>query len=241
MMGLTILVVEDEKDLVELLEYNLKKDGFSVVTARSGAEGLKKAAEERPDLVVLDLMLPDIFGIDVCRTLRENGETAAIPIIMLTAKSQTTDKIEGLSAGADDYLTKPFSPKELMARIKAVMRRSGGSRMKASGKGFKCDYLAIDFESCRVSVDGKPVELTATEYKLLICLVESNGRVLSREHLLDAVWREDAFVEPRTVDVHIRHLRTRIERDPAHPRFIKTARGLGYRFETGNPGEAEGG
>ncbi|MDH4099737.1 MAG: response regulator transcription factor [Nitrospirota bacterium] len=239
-MGLTILVVEDEKDLSELLEYNLRKEGYAVVTARSGAEGLRMAVETEPDLVILDLMLPDIFGIDVCRTIRENDDTASVPIIMLTAKSQTADKVEGLSAGADDYLTKPFSPKELIARIKAVLRRSGRGIKKTSGRKFKCDHFSIDFESCRVLVEGKPVELTATEYKLLTCLVESNGRVLSREHLLDAVWREDAFVEPRTVDVHIRHLRTRIEHDPAHPEFIKTVRGLGYRFETGNFAKTEG-
>lgn len=238
-MSMTILVIEDEKDLSELLEYNLKKEGFAVATARSGAEGLKMAIETSPDMVVLDLMLPDIFGIDVCRTLRENSDTASIPIIMLTAKSQTSDKIEGLTAGADDYLTKPFSPRELVARIKAISRRSVGTRKRTSQGKIAFDYLSIDLEACQVMVDGRPVELTATEYKLLTCLVESKGRVLSRDQLLDAVWREDAFVEQRTVDVHIRHLRTRIERDPAHPRFIKTVRGLGYRFETGG-GEAEG-
>lgn len=239
-MTMTILVVEDEKDLSELLEYNLKKEGFGVLIARSGAEGLKMAIEKLPDMVILDLMLPDIFGIDVCRTLRENNDTASIPVIMLTAKSQTSDKIDGLSAGADDYLTKPFSPRELVARIKAVFRRSAGTRKKTTTGKITFDHLSIDQEACRITVDDRPVELTATEYKLLICLVESKGRVLSRDQLLDAVWREDAFVEQRTVDVHIRHLRTRIERDPANPRFIKTVRGLGYRFDARGDGETEG-
>lgn len=241
----TILVVEDEKDLAELLEYNLRKEGFAVEVARSGSEGLRKAVEMRPDLVVLDLMLPDIYGLDVCKILRETASTASMPVIMLTARSQTTDKVEGLTAGADDYLTKPFSPKELVARIKSVLRRSQPLAQHVNrtplGQRLVFDHLTVEVEACRVLVDGKAVDLTATEFKLLKHLIDRKGRVLSREQLLDAVWREDAFVEPRTVDVHVRHLRARIEKDPARPRLIRTVRGLGYTFDPDSAGDSPDG
>ena len=224
-----ILVVDDESDLVELISYNLKKEGFSVDSAMDGETALSKIKKGRYDLVVLDLMLPGIQGMEICRILRNDPKTKALPIIMLTARGEEVDKILGLEMGADDYITKPFSPRELVARVKAVLRRS--MEKPAPEKILKVGELVIDRERYLVTVKGKPVKLSATEFKLLLYLAERRGKVFNREQLLDAVWSDEAFVEPRTVDVHIRRLRAQIEEDPAHPRYIKTLRGIGYFFD----------
>jgi phosphate regulon transcriptional regulator PhoB len=223
-----ILVVEDEADLVELISYNLKKEGFSVESALDGETALSKIKKGRYDLVVLDLMLPGIQGMELCRILRNDPKTENLPIIMLTAKGEEVDKILGLEMGADDYITKPFSPRELVARVKAVLRRS--LEKPSVEKVLKVGELVIDKERYTVTIKGKPVKLSAKEFKLLLFLAERKGKVFNREQLLDAVWSDEAFVEPRTVDVHIRRLRAQIEEDPARPRYIKTLRGIGYFF-----------
>ncbi len=223
-----ILVVDDESDLVELVSYNLKKEGFAVDSASDGEKALEKIRKGTYSLVILDLMLPGIQGIELCRIIRNDPKTVNLPIIMLTAKGEEVDRIIGLEMGADDYMSKPFSPRELVARVKAVLRRS--MERPAAEKILKIGELEIDRERYTVMVKGKPVKLSATEFKLLLFLAERKGRVFSRDQLLDAVWRDEAFVEPRTVDVHIRRLRANIEKDPAHPRYIKTMRGIGYLF-----------
>ena len=229
MTSRNVLVVDDEADLVELVSYNLKKEGFSVDSASDGEEALLKIRKKKYDLLILDLMLPGLQGMELCRILRNDPKTAVLPIIMLTAKGEEVDKVLGLEMGADDYMTKPFSPRELVARVKAVLRRTPGER--PSGEGIlKIGGIEIDREKYIVSIKGKPVKLSATEFKLLLYLVERKGKVFSREQLLDAVWSDEAFVEPRTVDVHVRRLRSQIEDDPANPRYIKTLRGIGYFF-----------
>jgi phosphate regulon transcriptional regulator PhoB len=225
---INILIVDDEADLVELVSYNLRKEGFSVDSASDGETALSKLRKGKYDLVVLDLMLPGIQGIELCRILRNDLNTASLPIIMLTAKGEEIDKIVGLEIGADDYVTKPFSPRELVARVKAVLRRS--IEKPVTEKILKIGELEIDKERYIVSLKGKPVKLSATEYKLLLYLAERKDKVFSREQLLDAIWRDEAFVEPRTVDVHIRRLRAHLGEDPSNPRYIKTMRGIGYFF-----------
>jgi len=224
----SILVVDDEADLVDLVSYNLKKEGFAVDAAADGEAALTKIRKSRYDLVILDLMLPGIQGMELCRILRNDPKTSALPIVMLTAKGEEVDKILGLEMGADDYLTKPFSPRELIARVKAVLRRSG--EKPAAEKILKRGDIEIDREKYTVYIKGKAIKLSATEFKLLLFLAERKGKVFSRDQLLDAVWRDEAFVEPRTVDVHIRRLRSHIEEDPANPEHIKTMRGIGYLF-----------
>jgi len=224
-----ILVVDDEADLVELVSYNLKKEGFIVDSASDGETALTKIRKGKYGLLILDLMLPGIQGMELCRILRNDPKTSVLPIIMLTAKGEEVDKILGLEMGADDYMAKPFSPRELVARVKAVLRRS--KEKPVSEKLLKIGDLEIDRERYVVSVRTKPVKLSATEFKLLLFLAERKGKVFSRDQLLDAVWRDEAFVEPRTVDVHIRRLRSNIEEDPAQPKYIKTMRGIGYFFD----------
>ena len=224
-----ILVIDDEADLVELVLYNLRKEGFSVDSASDGESALKKVRKGTYDLLILDLMLPGIQGTELCRILRNDPKTSGVPIIMLTAKAEEVDKIVGLELGADDYVTKPFSPRELVARVKAVLRRSTEKPVK--DKIVKIGNLEINRERYTVSIKGTRVKLSATEFKLLLFLAERKGKVYSREQLLDAIWRDEAFVEPRTVDVHIRRLRAHVEDDPAHPRYIKTMRGIGYFFD----------
>lgn len=224
-----ILVVDDEADLVELVSYNLKKEGFIVDSASDGETALTKIRKGKYGLLILDLMLPGIQGMELCRILRNDPKTSVLPIIMLTAKGEEVDKILGLEMGADDYMAKPFSPRELVARVKAVLRRS--KEKPVSEKILKIGDLEIDRERYVVSVRTKPVKLSATEFKLLLFLAERKGKVFSRDQLLDAVWRDEAFVEPRTVDVHIRRLRSNIEEDPAKPKYIKTMRGIGYFFD----------
>jgi DNA-binding response OmpR family regulator len=191
-----------------------------------GETALTKIWNDGYSLVILDLMLLGIQGMELCRLLRNDPRTAAMPIVMLTAKGEEADKILGLEMGADDYLTKPFSPRELIARVKAVLRRSG--EKPVAEKILKTGDLEIDREKYTVFVKGKPVKLSATEFKLLLFLAERKGKVFSRDQLLNAVWRDEAFVEPRTVDVHVRRLRSHVEEDPANPRYIKTLRGIGY-------------
>jgi phosphate regulon transcriptional regulator PhoB len=226
-----ILVVDDEADLRELVTYNLQKEGFDVSAAASGDEALTAVRKQSFDLVVLDLMLPGVQGVEVCRMLRGDPKTARIPIIMLTAKTEEADKVIGLEMGADDYVTKPFSPRELVARIKAVLRRTAGAEPPPEADVITIGDLVINGETFSVTKSGEPLKLSATEFRLLQYLARRHGRVLSRDVLLDAVWKDEAFVEPRTVDVHIRRLRAQVEDDPAHPVYIKTRRGVGYYME----------
>lgn len=228
-MPIHILVVDDEADLVELISYNLKREGFTVDSALDGETAITKIKKGKYDLLILDLMLPGIQGIELCRIIRNDPKHSSLPIIMLTAKGEEVDKILGLEMGADDYITKPFSPREVVARVKAVLRRL--KEKPVPEKILKIGELEIDSERYTVSIKGKPVKLSATEFKLLLFLAERRGKVFSRDQLLDAIWRDEAFVEPRTVDVHIRRLRSNIEKDPAHPRYIKTMRGIGYLFD----------
>ena len=224
-----ILVVDDEPDIVSLISYNLKKEGFSVSAVADGGEALRTIREGNFALVILDLMLPGIHGMEICRMLRRSAGTSQLPIIMLTAKAEEADRITGLEAGADDYMSKPFSPRELIARVKAVLRRS--SEQKKTGGVVTISDLVIDQGTYSVKKNGRPLYLSATEFRLLLYLVERKGRVLSREQLLDAVWKDETFVEPRTVDVHIRRLRLQIEDDPSNPVYIRTRRGLGYYLD----------
>jgi phosphate regulon transcriptional regulator PhoB len=224
-----ILIVDDAPDIVDLVSYNLKKSGFKVSAASDGEEALEKVRRNKYDLIVLDLMLPGIQGVELCRTLRKDPKTAAIPIIMLTAKGEESDRVVGLESGADDYLTKPFSARELIARIKAVLRRSGDKI--GAETVIRIGDLAINKETFGVTKKGTALDLSATEFNLLLYLVERRGRVFSREQLVDAVWKGDAFIEPRTVDVHIRRMRTQIEDDPSNPVYLKTRRGIGYYVE----------
>lgn len=229
-MPAKVLVVDDEKDLVELLSYNLQKEGYDVFCTGDGLEALRLAAREAPDLVVLDIMLPGMQGLDVLKTLKKKPQTGGIPVILLTAKSEELDKVLGLELGADDYVTKPFSPRELVARVKAVLRRISSAGSASAGKSIVAGRLRIDFSKHKAFLGDEPVELSVTEFRLLRYLAENRGRVISRESLLDNVWGHDAFVEPRTVDVHVRRLRAKIEDDPENPIFIKTVRGVGYEF-----------
>jgi phosphate regulon transcriptional regulator PhoB len=225
-MKTKILVVDDEKDILELITYNLQKEGFYVEVSPDGEDALKKIRSERFDLVLLDLMLPGMQGMEICRNLKSGDDTASIPIIMLTAKSEELDKVLGLEMGADDYITKPFSPRELVARIRAVLRRA--REAPEQERVINIGDLVINTDTYQVMKKDRPIQLSATEFRLLVYLVQKKGRVFNRDMLLNAVWKDEAFVEPRTVDVHIRRLRSRIEDDPSHPEYIKTRRGIGY-------------
>jgi len=228
--SLKILIVDDEKDIVDLVAYNLEKEGYEILKALDGERALQLVRTKTPDLVVLDLMLPGIQGLEVCKRIRKVPETAAIPIIMLTAKGEEIDKVLGLEVGADDYITKPFSVKELLARVKAVLRRSEARRAADQEEVFESGGLRIDFKSYEVTVDGRKISLSPTEFRLLKFLSRNPGRVYSREQILDRVWGDDAFVESRTVDVHVRRLRAQIEKDLNSPNYIVTVRGAGYKF-----------
>jgi phosphate regulon transcriptional regulator PhoB len=221
-----ILVIEDDQDIVESLEYNLAKEGFKIDKAYDGAQGLKLAETKFPALILLDLMLPIFDGLEVCRRLKKNPKTAHIPIIMLTAKGTETDKVVGLEVGADDYIVKPFSLKEVIARIKAVLRRfEKKEALPPTVLRFK--DLEIDAERHEIKAAGKPVELTAKEFQLLHYLAENKGRVFSRDRLLDSVWGIDVAIETRTVDVHMRRLREKLGKAGKH---LITLRGVGYKF-----------
>jgi phosphate regulon transcriptional regulator PhoB len=225
----TILVVEDEKDIRELVRFHLEQEGFTVREAESGEEALERVAADRPALVVLDIMLPGSDGLEVCRRLRASANTASLPIVMLTAKAAEVDRVLGLEIGADDYITKPFSPRELIARVKAVLRRTHGDDVPQPHEIFERGRLRIDFDTYEVFLDGTQVPLSLREFELLKFFVRHPHRVYDRLQLLDLVWGRDTFVEPRTVDVHIRRLRKRIERDDASPELILTVRGVGYK------------
>jgi phosphate regulon transcriptional regulator PhoB len=225
-----VLVVDDEKDIVDLITYNLEKEGFAVIGAYDGEMALELIEKEKPHLAILDLMLPGIHGLDVCKIIRKKTETEDLPIIMLTAKGDEVDKVLGLETGADDYITKPFHVRELIARVRAVLRRSEGSSRKDEEDSFTCEGLHIDYRSYQVTVDGVRVVLGPTEFKLLRFLAGHPGRVYTRDQLLDHIWKDEAFVEPRTVDVHISRLRAAIEKDKEKPKYILTVRGIGYKF-----------
>ncbi|MEK6714992.1 MAG: response regulator transcription factor [Candidatus Omnitrophota bacterium] len=223
-----ILIIEDEKDIVKMLEYNLGKEGYRTISAHDGESALELARKEHPDIVILDLMLPGIDGLEVCKTLKSDTKTSTIAIIMLTAKAQESDKVVGLELGADDYVTKPFSPKELTARIKAVLRRA--KEKEKLPEIFSIGDLVIDFAKIQVEIKGKPINLTAKEFELLRTLIKVKGRVLSRDFLLDNIWGFDKAVEieTRTVDVHIRTLRKKLKSEAGR---IVTVKNYGYRFE----------
>jgi two-component system phosphate regulon response regulator PhoB len=222
-----ILVVEDETALVTLLRYNLEREGFQVIEAGDGEEALLLAREQKPDLVLLDWMLPLLSGIEVCRQIRRLPETRNVPIIMLTARGEEGDKLRGLDSGADDYVTKPFSPSELIARVRAVMRRT---RPTTENETLQYEDLIMDLAAHRVRRNGRDVHLGPTEFRLLRHLLEHQGRVFSREQLLDQVWGQDVYVEPRTVDVHIRRLRKALNIDE-EPDLIRTVRSAGYALD----------
>jgi DNA-binding response OmpR family regulator len=222
-----ILLVDDEQSVQTLLTYPLRKDGYEVVSAHDGREALDTFARQRFDLVVLDLMLPKIDGIEVCRRLRSRSQ---VPIIMLTAKGDELDKVLGLEIGADDYITKPFSVREFRSRVRAALRRSDMSRPRALEEPIVAGELEIDFDRRAVTVGGEPVKLTYVEFEVLAALASTPGRVHSREKLLEQVWGDSAYRDPRTIDVHIRHLREKIEPDPHQPEYLLTVRGVGYRF-----------
>ncbi|MEO1264235.1 MAG: phosphate regulon transcriptional regulator PhoB [Pseudomonadota bacterium] len=226
-MGTKILVVEDEAPLLETLSYYLRSEGFDVVTAENGEDGEMLVEEEQPDLLLLDWMLPKVSGIELCRRLRARRETRAIPILMLTARGEESDRVRGLGTGADDYVVKPFSMPELMARINAVMRRAAPDRVSDV---LSVDDIVLDRTAHKVMRGVRTVRLGPTEFRLLEFLMESNGRVLSRAQLLDRVWGRDAFVDERTVDVHIGRLRKSLIRGKEHDP-IRTVRGSGYVFE----------
>jgi two-component system phosphate regulon response regulator PhoB len=224
-----ILVVEDEAALVEMLRYNLEAEGFRTAAAPNGEEGRLLIEELTPDLILLDWMLPELSGLELCRRIRRNPKTAAIPVILLTARGEEADRIRGLDTGADDYVTKPFSPSELIARIRAVLRRlrpAFGQERLESGE------VAMDLAAHRVTRAGRPVSLGPTEFRLLRFLLEHPGRVFSREELLDAVWGREISVEPRTVDAHIQRLRKAINADN-EPDIIRTVREAGYALREG--------
>lgn len=223
----TILLIEDDKNILELVRYNLEQEGFRVITEAKGNAGLETAIKAKPALVVLDLMLPEINGLEICKTLKRNDKTHTLPIIMLTAKGTESDKVVGLELGADDYITKPFSPRELVARIKAVLRRS---REKLPEEILRSGTIELDVTKHELRLKGKPVEITAKEFELLHVLMSSRGRVLTREVLLSKVWgyENSANIETRTVDMHIGQLRKKIGKESER---IVTVKSIGYRFD----------
>ena len=226
-----ILVVEDEPDIRKLVQYNLTQERFNVLEAEDGEQALKLLERERPNLVILDLMLPGLSGMELCKLLRQRSETAKLPILMLTAKAGEADRIVGLEMGADDYLAKPFSPREMVARVRAILRRSESKPATEAAPAYEKGSLKIDFSTYEVFVRGKPVKLTLKEFELLRFLVQNPSRVLNRDQLLDRVWGGETFVTPRTVDVHIRRLRKAVEKDDRKPKWILTVRGVGYKFD----------
>lgn len=220
-----VLVVDDEPDAIELIAFNLKGAGLDVITAVDGDEALKKAKHQLPDLVVLDLMIPEVDGLEVCKVLRREPKTAAIPILMLTAKAAEIDRVLGLELGADDYVTKPFSPRELVLRVKRLLRSPQNA--DAPQDRFEWKELTVDIPRHRVTVKGKLIELTATEFKLLTLLIQRRGRVQSRDQLLHDVWEYESMIDTRTVDTHMRRLREKLG---SASKYLDTVRGVGYRF-----------
>jgi two-component system response regulator RegX3 len=234
---LSILLAEDEEGFVDALTVGLGHEGFKVIVARDGSEALRLFDETQPDLVLLDLMLPKVSGIDVCRAIRARSN---VPIIMVTAKAAEIDTVVGLEVGADDYVAKPYRMRELVARIRAVMRRGGADRLTAGGErrltnedetSWEAGEVRVDIDQRRVFVRGEEVHLRRKEFELLRLLVENVGRVLTRDVLIDRVWGSDYIGDTKTLDVHVKRLRSRIELDPSHPVLITTVRGVGYRFD----------
>ena len=226
-----VLIVEDDAALRETLRYNFEREGYQVSVAADGPDGLEKAEHDQPDAVVLDVMLPKLDGFDVCRALRRDSP---VSILMLTAKDDEVDKIVGLELGADDYLTKPFSVRELLARVKAMLRRVEmlqAAEPKAA-RVLQADELRVNLDEHRVHLDGAPLQLKPKEFDLLVFLMHEPGRVFTRDYLLSRVWGYDFAGDSRTVDVHVRWLREKIESDPSHPVLIETVRGVGYRFRS---------
>ena len=223
-----ILIVEDEESVLDPLELLLSKEGFTIETARDGREALEKFAKTNPDLILLDLMLPEVSGTEVCRQIRAKSQ---VPIIMLTAKDTEVDKVVGLELGADDYVVKPYSKAELVARIKAVLRRNNADAFVNQGGSISAGPVVIDVERHQVSINGENIALPLKEFELLEFLVRNSGRVLTRTQLIDRVWGSDYFGDTKTLDVHVKRLRAKIEQDPANPVYIQTIRGLGYKFE----------
>ncbi|NPA54698.1 MAG: response regulator transcription factor [Aquificae bacterium] len=224
-----IYVVEDDEDINELLVYNLTKEGFDVEPFYSSKPAYTSIKQKKPDLIILDIMLPDMDGLELCKLLKSEKETADIPVIMLTAKSTEIDKIVGLELGADDYITKPFSIRELIARIRAILRRIKRRDCQEEVNIYKKYSLLVDFDKFLVLINDKNIKLTGKEFKLLSLLIKSEGKVLSREYILNVIWQDEDDVYDRTVDVHIRHLREKLK---DYGKFIKTVRGIGYKWET---------
>jgi DNA-binding response OmpR family regulator len=223
----TVALVEDDTDLFNLLKYNLENEGFRTVGSQTGKGAIELCRRERPDVVILDIMLPDSDGIDICREMRASPDLAHTPVIFLTARASESDRILGLELGANDYVVKPFSVRELIARVRNQMRAPA-----ASARVLRCDGLELERDSCRVHLHGRPLTLTATEFRLLEFLMSRPGVVFSREQLLDYVWGVDRAVTDRTVDVHILRLRQKVEADPATPSMIRSVRGFGYLFDS---------
>ncbi|MDP4088163.1 MAG: response regulator transcription factor [Bacillota bacterium] len=226
-----ILVVDDEDNILELMRFNLENKGYKVLTAQNGLEAVRIAKTEIPQLVLLDLMLPGMDGYDVCKEIRRDNNISNMPIMMITAKGEELDKILGLELGADDYITKPFSIRELMARVKAVLRRTAVQQID---KAYRFGNTSVDFDKHEVMKNDEKVELTLKEFELLEILIKNKGRVMTRDFLLDKIWGYEYIGESRTVDVHIRHLRQKIEDDDKNPQYIETIRGIGYRFNFGD-------
>ncbi|MGL5149252.1 MAG: winged helix-turn-helix domain-containing protein [Clostridium sp.] len=224
-----VLIVDDEEHIVELLKFNIENVGYEVITANNGIDAVKIAKEEKPGLILLDVMLPGMDGLDVCKEIRRNSETRNSLVIMLTAKGEEVDKILGLELGADDYITKPFSIRELLARVKAVLRRKYIVD-EVVDNSFDFGNLKVDFERHEVIKSGKKLDMTLKEFELLEILIKNKGKILQRDTILDKVWGYEYIGETRTVDVHIRYLRKKIEDDDKNPKFIETIRGVGYRF-----------
>ena len=225
-----VLVIEDERDVAELMRYHLARDGYEVRLCSSGIEGLGQARESRPDMVLLDIMVPELNGWEVCRRLKQDRDLRGIPVIMVTGRVEEGDKVLGFEMGADDYVTKPFSPRELLARVRAVMRRSKPAATDGKKTHLKIGQLEIDRHRFEVTMTGRRVELTPKEFELLAALAGTPGRVFGREELLDLVWGQDEFVEPRTVDVHVARLRAKFSAHGLPVPGIETVRGVGYRF-----------
>jgi two-component system, OmpR family, alkaline phosphatase synthesis response regulator PhoP len=229
--GSKILVVEDEPDIRELVRYNLEQEGFRIVEAADAERALAIVRQEKPALLMLDLMLPGMDGLRLCRMLRERSDTADIPIVMLTARAAEIDRVLGLEMGADDYITKPFSPRELVARVRAVLRRTAAVAAPPPSELYERGRLRMDFGTYEAWLDGRLLGLSLREFELLKFFVRNPQRVFDRLGILDLVWGQDTYVEPRTVDVHVRRLRVLVERDAAHPELILTVRGVGYKFD----------
>lgn len=226
-----ILVVEDEADIRKLISYHLRQERFRVLEVENGEDALDLVRKEPPRLIVLDLMLPGLSGLDFCRIIRQNPKTARTPILMVTARAGEADRVVGLELGADDYVTKPFSPREMVARVKAVLRRTGPSEPPDTGEVYEKGPLRIDFTTYEVHVAGKPVPLTLKGFEVLRFLIRNRNRVLSRDQILDGVWHSDVYVIPRTVDVHIRRIRAALEQHDRSPDRIVTVRGVGYKWD----------